>query len=224
MKNRYFIPDLENLLVSEDILGSFDIDKISIETLLFQTGYLTIDRVEEVFQNISYVLKYPNHEVKTSLNKYIFDYLIDKHIGKFQTDFFYAIRDNKIEDMKRNLSSLFASIPNDNYRKNEIANYEGYYASVLYSYFAGMGVEFIAEDVTNKGYIDMTLFFEDRAYILEFKVLNSTPKTNTALKQIKTKKYYEKYLSKYDKVYQIGIIFSKKSRNIVKFDYEMVKK
>ena len=223
MKNRYFIPNLENLQVSEDILGSFDIDKISIETLLFQTGYLTIDRVEEVFQNISYVLKYPNHEVKTSLNKYIFDYLIDKHIGKFQTNFFYAIRDNKIEDIKKNLFSLFASIPNDNYRKNEIANYEGYYASVLYSYFAGMGVESIAEDVTNKGYIDMTLFFEDRAYILEFKVLNSTPKTNTALKQIKTKKYYEKYLSKYNKIYQIGIVFNKKKRNIVKFDYELVK-
>jgi len=221
MKNRYFIPDLEHIEVGERVIGSFDVDKINLETLLFQTGYLTIDRVIEKFGNIIYKLKYPNQEVRSSLNSYIFDYLVDKDITPFQSKFYDLISEDRIDEFKSAFFSLFASIPNDNYRKNEIANYEGYYASVLYSYFAGMGVEFIAEDVTNKGYIDMTLFFEDRAYILEFKVLNSTPKTNTALKQIKTKKYYEKYLSKYDKIYQIGIIFSKKKRNIVKFDYEL---
>ncbi len=223
MKNRYFIPDLENIKASEELLGSFDIDKIQIETLLFQTGYLTIESTEEMFGRIKYNLKYPNFEVKSSLNTYICDYLVDKHTGRIQSDFFYLMRDDKIEDMEKNIFSLFAAIPNDNYRKNEIANYEGYYASVLYSYFAGMGVNFIAEDSTNKGYIDMTLFYEDRTYILEFKVLNSTPKTNTALKQIKTKKYHEKYLSEYNKIYQIGIIFNKKKRNIVKFDYELIK-
>jgi hypothetical protein len=52
------------------------------------------------------------------------------------------------------------------------------------------------------------------------KVSSNTPKTNTALKQIKEKKYYEKYINKYNKVYIIGLIFSKEDKNITKFDYE----
>ncbi|GAB6094609.1 hypothetical protein JCM14469_08610 [Desulfatiferula olefinivorans] len=40
-ENRYFLPDIENLKAGEEILGSFDTDDIIIETLLFQTGYLT---------------------------------------------------------------------------------------------------------------------------------------------------------------------------------------
>jgi len=102
-------------------------------------------------------------------------------------------------------------LPVDNYRRNNIENYEGYYASVIYAYFAGMGVTFKLEDATNK------------AYILEFKVTKGTPKTNPALKQIKQKKYYQKYINKYDKVYNIGIVFSKKKRNIAKFNYETLK-
>ena len=43
-------------------------------------------------------------------------------------------------------TAFFASIPNDWYRSNRIANYEGYYASVFYSHFAALGLEFIAID------------------------------------------------------------------------------
>jgi len=222
-KKKYFIPDLENIEVSEEVIGSFDINKIKLETLLFQTGYLTIDKVVERFGDISYLLKYPNQEVKNSLNKYIFDYLADTNIISIQRLFYDAIKDDKVPEFKNAIFTLFASIPNDNYKKNDIANYEGYYASVLYSCFAGMGVDFVVEDATNKGYIDMTLFFEGRAYVIEFKVTVNKPKINSALKQIKEKKYYEKYIYKYIKVYNIGIVFGKKKRNIVKFNYETIK-
>jgi hypothetical protein len=222
-EKKYFIPDLENLEVSEEILGSFDIDKINIETLLFQSGYLTIDSISEVFGRIKFKLKYPNFEVKTSLNTYIFDYLVDVNANKLHESFYYTIKENRVEDFYKEIHSLFASVPTDNYRKNDIANYEGYYASVIYSYFAGMGVDFILEDSTNKGYIDMTLFFEDRAYILEFKVSSNIPKTNIALEQIKAKKYHEKYINKYTKVYIIGLVFSKKDKNIIMFNYEAIK-
>jgi len=223
-QNKYFIPQLENLEVSEEIIGSFDIDKINLETLLFQTGYLTIDKVIEIFGDTSYILKYPNQEVKNSLNKYIFAYLSDiNNIAPLQRNFFNVIKDNKVAEFKDAIFGLFASIPNDNYKRNNIANYEGYYASVIYAYFAGMGVDFVVEDSTNKGYIDMTLFFEDKAYIIEFKVSTNKPKTNTALKQIQKMKYYEKYIHKYNKVYNIGIVFGKRKRNIVRFNYETVK-
>ncbi|MBX6423140.1 AAA family ATPase [Thermosulfurimonas sp. F29] len=46
VENRYFIPDLEHLQAGDEILESFDVDSIAPETLLFQTGYLTLESVE----------------------------------------------------------------------------------------------------------------------------------------------------------------------------------
>ncbi len=43
-----------------------------------------------------------------------------------------------------------------------------YYASVVYVYLASLGVKIAAEDVTNRGRIDLTLFVEDKIYIIEF--------------------------------------------------------
>ena len=45
--------------------------------ILYQSGYLTIDRVETtIFETLEYHLKIPNKEVKQSLYSYIIDYLI----------------------------------------------------------------------------------------------------------------------------------------------------
>ena len=57
------------------------------------------------------------------------------------------------------LKSLFASIAYNNFSKNEIENYEGFYASVVYAYFAGVGFDkIIAEDATHEGRIDLSVF------------------------------------------------------------------
>ncbi len=63
------------------------------------------------------------------------------------------------------LKRLFASIPYNNYVKNNISHYEGYYSSVVYVDLASLGVKIAAEDVTNRGRIDLTLFVEDKIYI-----------------------------------------------------------
>ncbi|MBA4455441.1 AAA family ATPase, partial [Cylindrospermopsis raciborskii CS-506_B] len=41
--NCYFLPKLEHLEVTEEILKSFEIERINPVTLLFQSGYLTIE-------------------------------------------------------------------------------------------------------------------------------------------------------------------------------------
>ncbi|NOQ35083.1 MAG: AAA family ATPase [Methylococcaceae bacterium] len=70
-KQQYNLPDVESIVLSEMDLKSFDIDNISLEVLLFQLGYLTIERVEELSDNYFYYLNYPNREVKASLNQYL---------------------------------------------------------------------------------------------------------------------------------------------------------
>jgi len=77
----------------------------------------------------------------------------------------------------------------------------------------------VAEDNTNIGKIDLTIFYEDKAYIIEFKVVEDKPE-DKALQQIKEKRYYEKYVDKYKEICLIGIEFSKKEKNIVSFQWE----
>ena len=128
--------------------------------------------------------------------------------------------DGDLESFEKVLKSLFASIPYNNFTNNEIQNYEGYYASVIYAYLASLGVEIITEDATNKSRIDLTLKFSDKVYIFEFKV---TDKPNhKALDQIREKKYYEKYQD-FENIYLVGIEFCKEERNVCGFEWERLK-
>ena len=146
----------------------------------------------------------------------------NNRVNKNTSELYLLLKDSNLNKIKDIFYSFFASIPHDWYRKNTIANYEGYYASIFYCYFAALGLDVRTEDVTNHGQVDMTVFFEKKVYVLEFKVIELT-ETGSALAQIKEKKYYEKYLAVDSKdIYLIGIEFSRDSRNIVNYEYEIL--
>ena len=115
--------------------------------------------------------------------------------------------------------AFYASIPHDWYRKNELASFEGYYASIFYSYFAALGLDIRLEDSTNVGRIDMTVLFNGQVFLFEFKVVEMTP-AGQALQQIKDMAYADKYKARGEPIHLIGVAFSKASRNIVEFAVE----
>ncbi|QEN05655.1 hypothetical protein EW093_13345 [Thiospirochaeta perfilievii] len=221
-KNDYFIPNIENIELSSNLIGDFDVDKINLETLLFQTGYLTIDKVNKLGNNILYALKYPNIEVKMSLTEYILDSLVQKNIPKTKNNIalYRAMQNGELDKLESVFHSFFASIPNDWYRKNSMGNYEGYYASIFYCYFTALGLDVVAEDVTNVGRIDLTVKIEDKIYIMEFKVVEIVTDGNPAIEQIKSRKYYEKYIGSGSDIYILGVEFSKTDRNITRYQWE----
>ncbi len=219
-KKRYFIPELENLIVSEDLINSFEIENLKLEVLLYQAGYLTIDKMEyyEEFELYNYKLKIPNKEVQISFNNLVLEYLTKKEFNpKEKVALLMILKEAKLNEFKKALESLFASISYNNYVKNEIGEYEGYYASVIYAYLASLGVKIVAEDVSSVGRVDLTLIIADKIYILEFKV-----GSNEALSQIKEKKYYKKYFNENKDIYLIGINFDSKEKNIKSFEWERV--
>jgi hypothetical protein len=69
-KHQYLLPDLDNIEVSEQILSSFDMDSHNPITLLFQTGYLTIEKTFIQDGRLAFRLKIPNKEVQLSLGIY----------------------------------------------------------------------------------------------------------------------------------------------------------
>ena len=217
----FFTPDLAQRQTSLELLSAFDVEKISSEALLFQTGYLTISCLEEPLPNYwIYVLGYPNHEVETSLNAAL--------LGAFGLDeqkalhnrlsLLKQLKSNDFAQMQTLFTAFFASIPHDWYRNNPIAQYEGYYASVFYSYFAALGLDIILEDTTNQGRIDMTVKFNEQVYLFEFKVVELVP-DGKALQQLQDRGYADKYRSLRQPIHLIGVEFSKESRSVVGFEW-----
>jgi hypothetical protein len=218
-KGDYFLPSLQNLTTDETLLNSFDLENLQLESLLFQAGYLTIDKVSEDdgFGFVEYSLKVPNLEVQISLNRLIISYLTSYvNVTKFK-DIRVSLSNGNLEQFRNTLTSLFSSIAHDNFRNNNIAHFEGYWASLVYAYLAGCGVELIAEDVTNRGKIDLTVFIKNNIYIIEFKI--DTNKED-ALTQIKEKNYAQKYLNQNKNIYLVGIDFSEDDKNISGFEWE----
>lgn len=65
----FFTPKLASLRTGAELISTFDVDCITPEALLFQTGYLTIAHCEQgASGKWRYTLGYPNHEVAMSLN------------------------------------------------------------------------------------------------------------------------------------------------------------
>jgi len=221
-EKQYSALDIELIQTSENMMSSFDVDVMDLETLLFQTGYLTIKDHKTILNNTVFRLGYPNAEVKTSFTAYLLNYLTQSRKDSERNKYalYQALLMPDFEKVREVFHSFFASIPHDWYRKNQIAKYEGYYASVFYCYFTALGLDVTAEDTTNHGRIDLTVKLERRVFILEFKVVDMNAGKNSALKQIKEKAYHEKYRAEADELYLIGVEFNRKDRNIVRFEYE----
>ncbi|PID46473.1 MAG: hypothetical protein CSB47_03845 [Proteobacteria bacterium] len=212
---------LDNMFSSSAMLSSFDVEDMTTEALLFQTGYLTIREEENLGGQVFYTLGYPNREVYQSLNENLLSALVkNKSDQAVQSGQLYRLLlVNDFDGLKQLFHSFYASIPHQWYTNNDIQSYEGYYASVFYSYFASLGLDITVEDSSNLGRIDMTLRFNQQVYIFEFKVVELVPE-GKALQQIKDKNYADKYRQLNQLIHLIGIEFSKDSRNVVGFEVE----
>ena len=214
-KTSYFIPDFLNIKVDKSLVNSFDIENLNLETILFQTGYLTINRVLPLGMGVRYELGFPNKEVQISFNEYILRSMIrSSQKESIRYELLDIINSGAVERLEGSIKCLFAGIAYNNFTNNDIERYEGFYASVLYACFASIGVDIIAEDVSNKGRIDLTLKAGGRTFLFEFKVTDGEP-----LEQIKKMRYYEKYEGER---YLIGIVFDPKQRNVSRFEVERV--
>jgi hypothetical protein len=214
--------DYEGLVTGEEILGSFDPEQMRMETLLFQSGYLTIKEWSaDPVRGLRCVLGFPNIEVRTSLNA-LFSEALSGRNALVNRDRLYVLLDKgDLSGLHRLFHAFFASIPHEWYRKNQISQFEGYYASVVYTYFASLGYEVIPEDTTNHGQIDLCIKTSNAIWLFEFKVLGLGRKsTKSPLEQIKDKGYSEKYQKDGLPIYEIGVVFDPKSRNIVKWEVQ----
>ena len=129
---------LDDMVSTAELLSAFDVHHIGTEALLFQTGYLTIAGEERLGGKALYRLGYPNREMRQSLNEYLLRHLVQDSDRQTANSIRLArlLEAHDCAGMQELFHAFFASIPYQWYTNNDIADYEGFYASVFYSYFA----------------------------------------------------------------------------------------
>ncbi|GAB6058846.1 ATP-binding protein [Desulfonatronum parangueonense] len=225
-QKRYFLPNLEQIEVGEEILNSFDVDTLTPETLLFQAGYLTIAESFSRRQRILYLLRIPNMEVRLALSDALITGYTRIDAPKFsmQEELYQALVStdtvNDLSALAGIIHRLFAAIPYRNVTNTDLLDCEGYYASVLYAFFSSLNARIIPEDITNQGQADLTVILENRVFVMEIKhVSQSKIQGNPALEQIQAKGYSEKYRGQSGMtVHELGLVFSRAERNLIALD------
>ena len=212
---------LDGMVSSAELLSTFDVDDMPTAALLFQTGYLTIERSEPRGGRMFYRLGYPNLEVRQSLNRSLLNHMTGdaSRPEAHSVRLYDLLLVNDFTGLAALFESFFASIPYEWYTNNDIASYEGFYASVFYSYFAALGLDVVVEDSSNHGRLDMAVRFNDNVYLFEFKVVELAPE-GAALAQLRARGYADKYRDRDEPIHLIGVEFSKEARNLAAFDVE----
>ena len=221
MMDREISPlELENRISDEDLLSTFDIDDITIDALLFQTGYLTLVEREWDGARTLYTLDYPNFEVRQSLNHGLLGYITGRRIetadqGKALARLLVA---NDFDGFTEHLQSFFAGIPYQWQGTQSPARYEAWYAGMLYACFCTIGLTLRVEDSSSRGRADMVVLHGGQVFVFEFKMSdtdsNSEDTAQQAIEQIQEKGYADKYRSQNQPIHLIGIAFSAKDRNL----------
>jgi len=197
--------DLENIEVPPNAFNSYALDDIETTALLFQTGYLTIKQ-KTPFNN--YVLGYPNQEVKDSMMHYLLGaYAQKKTASVLSEKIILAIQNHDFELFIQTINALFAAIPSLIFLPHK----EAYYHSILFIALKLAGFYIGAEVNHSTGRLDAVLSYQNRVYILEFKLDQSA---QIALDQIQEKNYAAAYKAQNKEIFLVGINFSSQLKKV----------
>ena len=212
--------DLEKALgapVSAFAFSAYEIDNLNPLTLLLQTGYLTIDKAVERYGDTTYQLRFPNLEVKGSFDVYLAGYCSGLHVNQIK-DSVYILADKvsegDVDGFLETMKVFFAKVPYDIHLKDE-----NNFQMLFYLVFMLLGISIVAESRTNNGRIDAVATNDDFVFIFEFKLNKDDV---IALKQVKDRDYYRRYMNSGKKIFLIGVNFDKDSGQIDSWNYEIV--
>jgi hypothetical protein len=204
-KNDYHMFDTDHFKIFEDSLGSFDIGTIPVETLMFQTGYLTVTEYDE--DSAIYTLGYPNFEIKTSLQRCLLPVLSELDLAsteRISVSLKEAFKQKNIEKIVSSLKRLFVKVPYQLHSKDE-----NFYHALLQLLLDAIGLRPTSEQPISHGRLDMVLEVPTCIYIIEFKLNKSA---EAALAQIEDRKYYEAYLGRKKPILLLGLAFQRTAK------------
>ena len=106
--------ELQNLEMYKGDLSTFDLEKVNLNALLFQCGYLTIAGEQVRDGDVYFTLDYPNREVRLSLNRELMAAVSGTsttEVLKRGRTLVQLLVDNDFAGLQEELKALFAGIP-----------------------------------------------------------------------------------------------------------------
>ena len=201
--------NVENSVVNNIILDTYDIDNLTLIPLLFQTGYLTIKKIDSMTGDM--VLDYPNREVRESMYTFLINDLSQNpqrvHTGMTIQDLNKAFVARDLEKVKNILNALLADLPVETYSKQT----EGLFHGLIHLVFKYLGVYVNSEVHSSQGHADSVVQTLTDVYIFEFK-FNKT--AQEGMDQIQKQDYAGKYRASNKVITGIGVNFSTDKRGI----------
>ena len=174
----------------ESIFASYELGRLDITGLLWQTGYLTIKETRQDAYGPLYRLDFPDREVQATFNSRLVKFYAggeergDEALAQMRA-FAEAIRNDDLDGFLTLFQSFLACI---SYRLH--LPDEKYYQTIFFVVFKFLGAAIEAESCTNEGRIDAYVRTAKAVYVFEFK-LNKGPRK--AVRQILDRHYYEKF-------------------------------
>ena len=156
--------DYRHIVVNgNDFISIQEIEQADAASLLYQSGYLTIEKKEEQLLT----LDYPNKEVMNSLSSMYLKliYRVEGY-ALLGNEIWKALRQGDIPEIVRLYNIAIANIPYDDYAKNRN---EFWYRSLFIMLLRGAGIVSYSEPHTSKGRADVVLQFNNLVVVLEFK-------------------------------------------------------
>ena len=227
--NHIVLSDLPKRTLNGTSFNSFNLTDLAqtspdderLTQLLYQTGYLTIDKLLWSSPDKVYQLRFPNFEVSYSFAQNLLsEYAPKASASDNVTKIRLAAMNGDTEAMIEHLKAFFSALPYDIQVKEE-----KYYQSIVYTIFRMCNMKMMTEVTTNIGRIDGVLDAGKHLYIIEFK-LNKT--ADAALEQIDEKKYADSFIlpakEKGQVIHKLGINFSydEKTRNVSEWKEEII--
>lgn len=200
---------LENTPVDSVSFDLFDIEHLDLVSLLFQAGYLTIK--ERGPLPGSYVLDYPNQEVRQSMYRFLLDDLAHNSYrndtGRTMLDMNTAFLNRDLNRVRQILESILADLPAHTYQKQT----EGLYHGLIHVIFSYLGMFVSSEVHSSQGRADAVVETATDVFLFEFK-FNKT--AADALAQLRTNGYADKYRASGKVLTAIGVNFNATTRAV----------
>ena len=205
------VPDLENVLISQDELLTSDISLDNVPLFLYQIGYLTI----KGYADEIYTLGIPNKEVRNALYQIILPKQLA--LSKFSVSnatlrLKTAILAGDIQEGMRQLEQLVAETPYSQDKK-EMRIMEERFQFILKQIFYICGFQVEEEHHVAGGRIDLVVRSAKNILVLELK-MDTNGGAEAAQEQIRERGYADAYKGEKLPVFAIGIVFNAKKRGI----------
>ncbi len=184
------------------VFSAYDLDRLDITGLLWQTGYLTIRDVRQGRRGLQYRLGFPDKEVADTFSMRLLEFYGNLPNGTGDTlvdSFADAIAADDLPGFMKLFQSFLANIPYGIHLP-----YEKYYQTIFFSVFKLIGASIDAESCTNEGRIDAYIRTAGKVYIFEFKLDGAA---GEAVGQIIDRRYYEKFQGAGLPIVMVGVNF-----------------